>query len=130
MKRRVIAAAWVTGATVPLLMGAVFLVGCCVLPFHGIVHKLMPICEMAANVIRGDHADHDVVPPSPAREKHEPVKRIATQVPNLFRLAAVRATPRALAPSSPTAYRSFITLGAVRCDRDVGLLVLVETFLI
>ncbi|HYI09544.1 MAG TPA: hypothetical protein VEK57_10820 [Thermoanaerobaculia bacterium] len=134
MRRRAIAAAWIAGTTVPLLLATVFLVGCCVLPFHGVMHKLMPICEMAANVIRGDHAEHDheheATPPAPAREKQEPVKRIATEVPNLFRLAAFGGEPRAIAPTATTGYRSFITLGAMRCDRDVGLHVLVETFLI
>ena len=134
MKRRLVAAFWVTGATVPVLLATAFLVGCCVLPFHGVMHKLMPLCEMAANVMRGDsHADHehdhDAVPP-PAREKQEPVKRIATEVPDAFRLAAMTATLRVIAPTATTAYRSFITLGAMRCDRDVGLHVLVETFLI
>ncbi|HVE70522.1 MAG TPA: hypothetical protein VNI54_04070 [Thermoanaerobaculia bacterium] len=132
MKRKAIAAAWIAGTTVPLLLATVFLVGCCVLPFHQIAHKLMPICEMAANVIRGDHDahDHEATPPAPAREKQEPVKRIATEVPNLFRLAAVAGEPRAIAPTATTGYRSFITLGAVRCDRDVGLHALVESFLI
>ena len=134
MRRKAIAAAWIAGTTVPLLMATVFLVGCCVLPFHQVMHKLMPICEMAANVIRGDQAAHDdeheATPPAPAREKQEPVKRIATEVPNLFRLAAAGAEARAIAPTATTGYRSFITLGAVRCDRDVGLHVLVETFLI
>ena len=135
MKRRLVAAFWVTGATVPVLLATAFLVGCCVLPFHGEMHKLMPLCEMAANVMRGDnHADHehdhDAVPPAPAREKQEPVKRIATEVPDAFRLAAMTATTRAIAPTATTAYRSFITLVAMRCDRDVGLHVLVETFLI
>lgn len=133
MRRKAIAAAWIAGTTVPLLLATVFLVGCCVLPFHQIAHKLMPICEMAANVIRGDHAaheSHDTTPPAPAREKQEPVKRIATEVPNVFRLAAITAEMRALAPTATTGYRSFITLGAVRCDRDVGLHVLVKTFLI
>jgi hypothetical protein len=115
-------------------MAAVFLAGCCVLPFHGVMHKLMPVCELAASVIRGDHRagghEHDAVPSSPAREKQEPVKRIATAVPGMFRVAAIAATSRAVAPTATTAYRSFIALGAVRCDRDVGLHVLVETFLI
>ncbi len=133
-RRRLIAAVWITGATVPFLLATVFLVGCCVLPFHQVMHKLMPICEMAASVMRGDHAadghDHDAVPPPPGREKQEPVKRVATEVPDLFRLAAVTVAQRSVAPSATTAYRSFISLGAVRCDRDVGLHVLVETFLI
>jgi hypothetical protein len=135
MKRRLIAAAWIAGATVPLLMAAVFLVGCCVLPFHGVMHKLMPICEMAASVIRGDHAghddhEHDAVPPAPAREKQEPVQRMASEVPYAFRLAVTSAETRVTAPTSTMSYRSRISLGAVRCDRDVGLHVLVETFLI
>ena len=133
MRRSLIATAWVVGATVPLLMGTVFVVGCCVLPFHGIVHKLMPLCDMAARVMRGDPAGHDHghdTTPLPAREKQEPVKRIATDLPGVFRLAAASAAERVIAPSPTTAYRSFITLGAVRCDRDVGLHVLVETFLI
>lgn len=133
-RRRLIAAVWITGATVPFLLATVFLVGCCVLPFHQVMHKLMPICEMAASVMRGEHAadghDHDAVPPPPGREKQEPVKRVATEVPDLFRFAAVTVAQRSIAPSATTAYRSFISLGAVRCDRDVGLHVLVETFLI
>lgn len=133
-RRRLIAAVWITGATVPFLVATVFLVGCCVLPFHAVMHKLMPICETAASIMRGDHGadghDHDAVPPPPGREKQEPVKRIATEVPALFRLAVVSEAERSVAPSATTAYRSFISLGAVRCDRDVGLHVLVETFLI
>ena len=131
MKRRLIAACWVMGATVPLLLATLFVVGCCVLPFHGVMHKLMPICEMAASMMRGDHTGHDehnTIPPS--REKQEPVKRIATVVPSTFRLIAVSAHTRVAQPSPSTRYRSFITHGAVRCDRDVGLHVLVETFLI
>ena len=130
MRRKAIAAAWIAGTTVPLVLATLFLVGCCALPFHGVIHRLMPICEMAASVIRGDHDEHETTPPSPAREKQEPVRRIATEVPNLFRLAAVGVETRAVAPTATSGYRSFITLGAVRCDRDVGLHVLVETFLI
>ena len=133
MNRRTIAAMWIAGATVPLLLATVFVFGCCVLPFHKFAHKLMPICQMAASVMRGDHDEHehqhDATPP-PAREKQEPVKRIATEVPQVFRIAALSATPRVGTPDAATDYRSFIALGAVRCDQDVGLHVLVETFLI
>jgi hypothetical protein len=88
---------------------------------------------MAASLMRDDHDahehQHDATPP-PAREKQEPVKRIATEVPQVFRLTAGTAAQVAGTPAAATGYRSFITLGAVRCDRDVGLHVLVETFLI
>lgn len=133
MKRRAIAAAWVAGLTVPLLLATVFLFGCCVLPFHQVAHRLMPVCEMAAAMMRGDHGAgehrHEATPP-PAREKQEPVKRIATAVPAMFRLAAIAREEAAGTPGAGTAYRSFITLGAMRCDRDVGLHLLVATFLI
>ena len=130
MRRRVLAAVWITGATVPLLLGTVFVFGCCVLPFHHVVHKLMPICEMAANIMRGEaHAEHEH-DTTPAREKQEPPKRVVTQLPGVVRIAEAATTARVAAPSPVTGYRSFITLGAVRCDRDVGLHVLVATFLI
>lgn len=125
MKRRLIAAVWIAGATVPLLLATVFLAGCCVLPFHSVVHAVMPLCEIAASVMRGED---EPVPAAPAPEKQTAVKRIATTVPQVFRLAAVASAPRIAAPTAAGAYRSFISLGAVRCDRDVGLHVLVDTF--
>ena len=131
MRRRAIAAAWIAGATVPLLLATVFVFGCCVLPFHQVAHKLMPICDLAASIMRGDHGAHErgqEATPPPAREKQEPVKRVASVVPSVFRLAAVAPAQAVATPAAATAYRSFITLGAVRCDCDVGLNVLVDTF--
>jgi hypothetical protein len=64
------------------------------------------------------------------REKQEPVKRVATDLPRHFHLSdgsSVRRTPTTV---DATAYRSFISLGAVRCDQDVGLHLLVRTLLI
>ena len=134
MKRRLIIAASIAGMTVPALLATVFLLGCCLLPFHGVMHKLMPVCDMAASIMRGDHgADghgHDEAAVPPAREKQEPVKRIALAVPDAFRFAAASSALRVTNPSATTSYRSFITLGAIRCDRDVGLSVLDHTFLI
>ena len=128
MRRRFVAAAWIAGATVPLLLSAVFVVGCCVLPFHGVVHRLMPLCAMATNVMTGHHAESPSPTSAPAREKQEPVKRMATVIPGTVRLAAADEARSRLASSPVSAYRSFISLGAVRCDQDVGLHVLVDTF--
>lgn len=127
MRRRFVAAAWIAGATIPLLMATVFVVGCCILPFHHIVHRIMPGCAMAMNVINGGHADHQPTP-VPAREKQEPVKRMATVMPSTIRLAASDSAHRNLTPSPTSNYRSFISLGAIRCDQDIGLHVLVDTF--
>jgi hypothetical protein len=125
MKRRVVAAVWIAGATVPLLLATVFVVGCCVLPFHNVMHKVMPVCAMALEAMRGDH---DAQAPVPAREKQEPAKRIATVVAPMFRLTMSDVARQTLAPSPVSGYRSYIAQGAVRCDQDVGLHVLVDTF--
>lgn len=131
MKRTAVAAAWIAGSIIPLLAATIFLFGCCVLPFHGVIHRLMPLCDMAANVMSGHHddGDHHDQTPMPAREKQEPAKRIASEVPDPFRLVASMHA-QLVAPTPATAYRSYISLGAVRCDQDVGLHLLVATFLI
>ncbi|MDP9361989.1 MAG: hypothetical protein M3P29_11110 [Acidobacteriota bacterium] len=131
MRRTAIAAAWIVGATVPLLAAVVFVFGCCVLPFHHVIHKAMPLCGLAADFIRGEHHDHhDKQQPLPAREKQEPVKRIATGLPRSFQPGAMSSMRRAITAVDATAYRSFISLGAIRCDQDVGLHLLAGTLLI
>jgi hypothetical protein len=132
MRRTAIAAAWIAGTTVPLVGALVFLFGCCVLPFHAYIHKAMPLCHLAMGIINGEHADHHdgAQKPLPARAKQEPVKRIATEVPRSFQLAALALVLRATAPADTSVYRSFISLGALRCDQDVGLHLLVGTLLI
>jgi len=132
MRRAAIAAAWVFGATVPLLGAVVFVFGCCVLPFHGVIHKALPLCHLAIDFIRSEHADqHDgAQQPLPAREKQEPVKRIATEVPRSFQFIAASDAGQRVVASDATTYRSFIALGAIRCDRDVGLHLFIATLLI
>lgn len=130
MKRAIVAIGWLIGATVPLLLATVFLVGCCVLPFHQFAHKLMPVCHIAADLLRGGAGEHhDEQQSAPAREKDEPAKRLVTTKATFFRFRVVPSTDRFALDPVPM-YRSFITLGAVRCDQDVGLHLLVATFLI
>ena len=128
MRRAAIAAAWIAGTTIPLLASAVFLFGCCVLPFHSYIHKAMPMCERAVDALRGEHAGHHGNIPAP--EKQEPVKRLVTQIPRAFHLAVAPAVERRAAAAGAIAYRTFISLGAVRCDRDVGLHLLISLLLI
>lgn len=131
MKRRIIAAVWITGATIPLLFATIFVAGCCVLPFHGVMHKLMPVCRIAMEAFRLDapHPDHSTeAPATPAQVKTEPSQAFAALTRLAQRSAAVPATAAVMAPVAATGYRSFITLGAIRCDRDVGLHLLVDTF--
>ena len=131
MKRTVVAAAWIAGSTIPLLVATVFVFGCCVLPFHGVIHRLMPLCQTAAEVMSGHHHDDDAAQvPMPARQKQEPVKRLCTELAFAFGVARPAVQPRMVTPTAAASYRSFISLGAARCDQDVGLHVLIETFLI
>jgi hypothetical protein len=130
MRRRVVAAVWIAGATVPLLLATVFLFGCCVLPFHGVMHRLMPACSMVTNGAMNAMRGHDAQSQVPAREKQEPVKRIAVTLSEMTRTLSTSAQSMRPRLSSPAAYRSSISLGALRCDQDVGWHVLVATFLI
>ncbi|HWW61136.1 MAG TPA: hypothetical protein VN181_07205 [Thermoanaerobaculia bacterium] len=123
MKRAAIAAGIVTGATVPLLVMTVWLFGCCVLPFHHVMHRLMPVCAMAADLLRGG----DAQPATPAPAKREPVKRVVSETARAFRVASIDASDEVVTPRA-AAHRTFIAHGALRCDRDVGLHVLVATF--
>ncbi len=129
-RRTLIATAWVFGATVPLAAAAIFVFGCCVLPFHGLIDRL-PLCHLAADFMSGEHhaGDRAAQTPTPAREKQEAGKRLVTAVSQSLRILLAR-EPRLMTPSAVAGYRSFITLGAIRCDSDVGLHVLVVTFLI
>jgi hypothetical protein len=125
MRRRLLAAVWIVGATIPMLAASVFLFGCCVLPFHRVLHDVMPLCHMVAPPGQPETGDS-----TPAREKEQPVRRIASEMPSSFRLVAESGRETGVAPAAATAYRSYISLGAVRCDRDVGLHVMDSTLLI
>lgn len=122
MSRRWIAAVWVAGATLPLLLATAFVAGCCILPFHGVMHKLMPVCHMAASPMQ-----HDGPPAAPAREKEEPAKRLLAPAADMQRLT-VTETAQPLLARAADAPRNFLTHGAVRCDQDVGLHVFASTF--
>ncbi|HJQ39812.1 MAG TPA: hypothetical protein VKB93_21925 [Thermoanaerobaculia bacterium] len=116
MRRAFIIAAWIAGTTLPLLVATVFYFGCCVLPFHRVLHEVAPLCHAAST--SHDNDPHDTVPPA---------KRITGIAPSSIRLASIAAERFDPLPR-PVAYRDFIAHGAVRCDRDVGLHLLVETF--
>ncbi|MEA2417572.1 MAG: hypothetical protein QOI58_4229 [Thermoanaerobaculia bacterium] len=128
VRRTAIAAAWIFGTTVPLLASVVWVFGCCVLPFHAYIHKAIPLCHVAIGVMTGEqHGSRQQQ--VPASKKQEPPPRMTTDMPRTFQLSTT-ASSSAIARSPITAYRNFIALGAVRCDRDVGLHLLIVTFLI
>ncbi|PYQ46824.1 MAG: hypothetical protein DMF59_20580 [Acidobacteria bacterium] len=111
MKRAALAVALIAGSTIPAIVAATFLFGCCVLPFHRVLHRVMPLCSIAKSFLthdaRGEHRDA-----TPAPEKQQ-IRRLV--------LPAFMTTNAIASASNSVTYRSFITLGATRCDRDVGL---------
>jgi hypothetical protein len=128
VRRTAIAAAWIVGATVPLLVSVVWIFGCCVLPFHAYIHKAMPLCHVAIGVMTGEQHG-STQQQVPASKKQEPAPRMTTELPRTFQVS-MTASSSAVAKNPITGYRNFIALGAMRCDRDVGLHLLIATLLI
>ena len=124
LRRFVIAVAIIAGSTIPALIATVWLFGCCVLPFHRVMHRLVPLCRVAI-------AHHDSAQqPSPTpQDKQRPAQQFKTELTAAFGVAVVHEASSLIA-DSPAAYRSFITLGALRCDQDIGLNTLFGTFII
>jgi hypothetical protein len=129
---RLVASAWLAGAAASVLLAAV-LIGCCALPFHGALHRLLP-CHAAQAALAGHAAgSHDSQPPAvPAsRERDRETLGLDRQAQRLELRCEAPLAPRSLVPSPPpgaTAGRSRLALGAMRCDDDVGLrLALLDT---
>jgi hypothetical protein len=128
MRRAAIALAIVAGTLVPAFVATAWLFGCCVLPFHHAIHRLVPLCRIAIAMAHdADRTDRQAssTPQKKQRTAQPPATELARASRALF---APRSFP--VVSLSPAAYRSFITLGAIRCDRDVGLHTLFATFLI
>lgn len=133
LKRTVIAIAWLAGSTIPLTFAAMFLFGCCVLPFHHVLHRVMPLCHVAAGILHANHdgpdSDHHPSPPAPERQKASGPRLLPTFRDDFPAAAQASLMTLRQAAQSRIAYRSFISLGASRCDQDVGLRAsLLETF--
>ena len=125
VKRTIAAASIALALTLPALVASVWLFGCCVLPFHRAMHRVLPLCHIAAAAHDGAASRQQ---PSTAPRTVE--RRIVIRLWSGGLQAAVVRTG-GLKPAAPqVSYRSFITLGAMRCDRDVGLHTLLATFII
>ncbi|HSY52197.1 MAG TPA: hypothetical protein VLC46_25575 [Thermoanaerobaculia bacterium] len=122
MRRAVIALGAIAAAIVPALVATVWLFGCCVLPFHNVVHRLIPLCQMA--MTGSSHHSGQTTAPTP---KQAGPQRISPELTERFSFP-VTSPSSAVASSTPAAYRSYITLGAVRCDSDVGWNTLLTTY--
>jgi hypothetical protein len=130
--RKLIATAWLLGTFIGVTAMAVFLFGCCVLPFHATLHRMLPICKYAAGILSGGQHSAPATPASsapskapPAFAKGLPAKAVAhdvRQIAEQFLLAR--------SPYNQRALRNLRSLGALRVDDDIGLHTLLATFLI
>jgi hypothetical protein len=121
-----------TGFAVPTALSAIFMFGCCVLPFHKYLHGAMPLCHLVSEVLAQHHdgdehgSDHPATPP-PSREKLSFASPSAEAlVP--ARLSMTTGWIQQRFDTTRSDYRSFISLGAVRSENDVGLQLLLTTF--
>ena len=122
-RRRIVVLTWLAATAAPVAL-AVVLIGCCALPFHGLVHRLLPLCDMAETALtahhHGDHEGHEP-PAAPPAQKQD-----GQDGPRLAWKSEARGTffvtVAAVATRVPqaVAHRSQTAPGAFRCDDDVG----------
>jgi len=136
MKRLLTAAMCLIGLAVPGLVASMFLFGCCILPFHHVLHKVLPLCQMMGSVSAGEHDDHDHHPATPAEPDHSSQKQLSaafwTELPASSTLVRSDDDQNVVAQlaTSRASVRNVISMGAVRCDDDVGLQILLTSYLI
>ena len=118
--------AWSAGTLIPAALMIVFLFGCCALPFHRVVHRYFPLCGGIVKLL-ATAGPVNAGAPAPATPAASKVRVVRTGA-----IAAVTTVARTsrIAPLPRPSLRSFVTLGAIRCDRDVGWHVVLGVFLI
>jgi len=125
MRRAVIALVVAAGTIVPTLAANVWLFGCCVLPLHRVMHGIAPLCHMAMSQGSNDRSDQTTTAPTPQQAGQRMDPELTQRVS-----FSVASHSSFLASTTPAAHRSYIALGALRCDRDVGLHSILVTYLI
>lgn len=115
---------------VPSLLAAGLVFGCCILPFHKYLHAAMPLCNLASAILSGhpDGNEQRSAQPATAPRSHEKVSAAAPATLGLNPFFGTTDGTRARLETARSDPRSFISLGAVRCEDDVGLLLLLTTF--
>jgi hypothetical protein len=119
---------WIAGlicasAIIPIAAMSAFLFGCCALPFHRVVHRYLPICGSIVRFMTPD-SHHESVPGKVVTKKHSPISIVAT------RTDEVPITQARQLSSTASHLRDQLAHGALRCDNDVGLLLLLSMMLI
>ncbi len=120
---------WLAGlvctiAVIPAVLLSVALFGCCVLPFHRIVHRYLPMCGGIVKLWTGE--SHREAAPA----KIVPGKAPAPLIVAARIAALISARVDAIVPPPSLRFRDRIAHGALRCDDDVGLLLLLSLMLV
>lgn len=124
MRVKVLAAVMLTGSAIAALAAA-FIFSCCVLPFHREIHSVVPLCHVAKAMTSdaGQPSDDPGRPAEKQRDDHRSLTRstLSSGIPDVsaVNVSGLRGS------ASRRAYRS---LGAMRCDSDVGLPTLLAVF--
>jgi hypothetical protein len=124
LKRIWIAGLLCAAATIPVAAMSAFLFGCCALPFHHVLHRYLPICGAIVRHMTPD-SHHDSMPGKIAPKKQALVSILAARADGVVVLHT-----RRLAATRIACLRDQISHGALRCDDDVGLLLLLSVMLV
>jgi hypothetical protein len=123
--KRLMLIALLAGATLSAGAMSLFLLGCCALPFHRYVHRIMPLCGGIVRAMSHNGAEETTPPATPTR-RPTIANAVAPHAPASPDLRVSRHVPA----SPPASLRNIVSLGALRCDDDVGLHLLLTMLLI
>jgi hypothetical protein len=123
MRRVSIAVAWIFLSTIPAVVMSVFLFGCCVLPFHRVIHRVFPACHGIVKMLA--HEAQPNATPAKIRAKQTIGTASMTRAAAALAVGVEPLRSRAL-----IRLRDRFSLGAMRCDTDVGLHLLLTVLLV
>ena len=123
MKRtRLLAVGWLLSGVLVPVAALMVILGCCELPFHALVHRAMPLCEMAATALADHHCgdEHAPAAPAPSRPDAKPTMDRAWRAPERASTNPPLALAATLPPPAAQPSLRTLPIGALRCDDDVG----------
>lgn len=129
-RTRLLAICWLLSAALVPAAAVMVILGCCELPFHALVHRAMPLCDMAATALahHGGSNEHAPAAPAPSRPDAKPTMDGAWRAPERPSTNAPLALAATLPPPAAQPSLRTLPIGAFRCDDDIGTrLAFVET---
>lgn len=122
-RRRVLVMTWLIASAAPAAL-AVVLIGCCALPLHGLVHRLMPLCDIAEAALTAHHQDDgrhgDPSTPAPKQRDSQDGQRLVWKKETRGAFIAPVPPAQVAFAAAVIAGRSQVSPSAFRCDDDVG----------